>query len=99
MRKGQREEAAVGGVEDAEAVEARLDFEVGADLAVDEDGVGVELGDPGAVGVGGDGVEELAVGGEVAIVEGEGNLDRSPLGRWRASSLASRTRTMPKRPA
>ena len=68
------EEAAVGGVEEPKAVEARLDLEEGADLAVDEDAVGGELGDPGVVGIAGGGVEELAVGGEVAVVEDEGNF-------------------------
>ena len=47
-------------VEQAEAVEARLDVEEGTDLAVDEDAVGAELGDPRALGVAGDVVEELA---------------------------------------
>ena len=68
------EEVAVGGVEHAETVEAGFHLEEGADLAVDEDGVAVELADPGVFGVVGDGVEELAVGGEVAVVEGEGDL-------------------------
>ena len=72
--EGEGEEAAVGGVEEAEAVEARLDLEEGADFAVDEDAVGAELGDPGVFGVAGDVVEELAVGGEVAVVEDEGDF-------------------------
>ncbi len=38
---------------DAEAVEARFDLEVGADFSVDEDAVGVELGDPGVFGIAG----------------------------------------------
>jgi hypothetical protein len=74
IREREDEEAAVGGVEDAEAVEARLDLEEGADLAVDEDAVGGELGDPGVVGVAGGRVEELAVSGEVAIAKNEGDF-------------------------
>ncbi len=74
VRERQEEEAAIGGVEEAEAVESRLDLEEGADLSVDEDAVGAELGDPGAFRIAGDVVEELAVGGEVAIVEDEGNF-------------------------
>ena len=72
--EGEDEEAAVGGVEEAEAIEARLDLEEGSDLSVDEDAVGAELGDPGVLGIAGDGVEELAVGGEVAVVEDEGDF-------------------------
>ncbi len=74
LSRGEAEEAAVGGVEDAEAIEARFDLEVRADLAVDEDAVGSEFGDPGMVGVSGGGVKELAVGCEVAVVEDEGDL-------------------------
>jgi hypothetical protein len=69
--QGEVEEAAVGGVEETEAVEARLNLEEGAKLAVDEDSVGTELGDPGVFGVAGGVVEELAGGGEVAVVEDE----------------------------
>jgi hypothetical protein len=72
--EGEAEEAAVGGVEDAEAVEARFDLEVRANFAVDEDAVGSEFGDPGMIWVSGGCVKELAVGREVAVVEGEGNL-------------------------
>ncbi len=72
--EGEAEEAAVGRVEDAEAVEARFDLEVGAYLSVDEDAVGSEFGDPGMFGISGGGVKELAVGREVAVVEDEGDL-------------------------
>jgi hypothetical protein len=70
----------VGDVDDAEAVEAWLDFEEGADLAVDEDAVGGELGDTEVFGVAGGVVEKLAVGGEIAVIEDEG-ISYLPLGR------------------
>ena len=47
--EGEREEAGVGGVDDAEAVGARLDVEEGLDLAVDEHGVAEELLRPGTL--------------------------------------------------
>ena len=68
------EEAAVGGVEHAKAVEAGFEFDVGADLPVNEDSVGAELRDPGAGRVSGDVVEELSVGDEVTVVEDNGDL-------------------------
>jgi hypothetical protein len=71
---GETEEAGVGAVHDAEAIEARLDVEVGEELAVGEDGVAVDLRDPGGLGVGGDGVVELAVGEEGSIAEEERDL-------------------------
>src|ERR1700679_3243614 len=49
--EGQGEEAAIGGVEKTEAVEARLDFEVRPYFAVDEDEASEELGHPGVVGI------------------------------------------------
>jgi hypothetical protein len=72
--ESQAEEAAIGGVKDAKAVESRLNFEIRANFTVDEDAVGSEFGDPRVIGVSGGGVEELAVGGEVAVVEDEGDL-------------------------
>src|SRR5206468_4097907 len=65
--EGEVEEAAVGGVEEPEAIEARLDLEEGTDLSVDEDAVGAELGDPWVFGIAGGVVEDLAGGGEVAV--------------------------------
>ena len=70
--KREKEEAAVRGIEGAEAVEAWLDLEVRTNLAVDEEAIGGELRDPRVIGITGGGVEELAVGGEVAVVEDEG---------------------------
>ena len=72
--EGQVEEAAVGGVEEAEAVEARLDFEEGAHLAIEEDAAAAELGYPGVFGVAGVGIVELAVGGELAVVDQKRNF-------------------------
>ncbi len=64
----------MAGVEQAEAIETRLDLEVRADLAVDENAVCTELGNPGAFGVAGDIVEDLTVGAEVAIAEDQRHL-------------------------
>jgi len=72
--KIQVEEAAVRYVDDAEAIEARLGLEEWANFAVDEDAVGVELRHPRVLGIVRRGVIELAVGGEVAIVEDEREL-------------------------
>ena len=72
--EGQGKETAIGGVEKAEAVEARFHLEVGPYLAVDEDEASEELGDPGMVGIAGVGVEKLSVGRELAIREYERDL-------------------------
>ena len=72
--KGKKEEAAVGGVKEAEAIETWLDFKEGADFSVDENAVCGELWDPRTLRVAGDIVEELTVCCEVAVVEDERNL-------------------------
>jgi hypothetical protein len=72
--EGQGEEAAVGGVEKTEAVKARLHFEVGPYLAVDEDEASEELRDPRVLGVAGVWIEELAIGGKLAVREQERDL-------------------------
>jgi hypothetical protein len=74
VSEGQGEEAAVGGVKDAEAVEARLNHEVRPYLAVKEDTGAAELGNPGVFGIARLGVEELTVGGELAVVDLKRNL-------------------------
>ena len=43
--------AAVRGVQHAEAVFARLDFEIGKQLAVHQNGVAEDFGNPGASGL------------------------------------------------
>ncbi len=68
------EEAGVGAINDAEAIEARLDFEIGENFAVDEEGVAKDFGGPGRFGIAGDGIVELAVEIEDAVVEDEGNF-------------------------
>ncbi len=72
--EGEAEEAAVGGVEDAEAIEARFDLEVRTDFAVDEDTVRSKFRNPRMIRISGGGVKELAVGCEVTVVKDEGNL-------------------------
>jgi hypothetical protein len=67
--EGKVEEAAIGGVDQAETVEAGFDLKVWANFTVDENAVGAELGDPWVFGIAGGVVEELAIGGEVAVIE------------------------------
>jgi hypothetical protein len=63
--------AGVGGVDQANAVEARLDFKIGEDGAVGEDDVAVNFWNPGRFGVARIWVVELAVGVEEAVGNGE----------------------------
>jgi hypothetical protein len=93
----EEEEAAIGGVEETETVEAWLDLEVRTDLAVDEDAVGAELGDPRVLWVAGDVVEDLTVDASCGRRD-EGNLVLAA-GKVRASSRGLGSGTCRKRPA
>ena len=94
----QGEEAAVGGVEETEAVEARLYFDVGPYLAIFQDAASEELSKPKGVRGRRSWVEELAVGGELAVVEQQRNLVFAR-GEVEGVLVESRRSAMPKRPA
>ncbi len=56
----QMQEARVRSIHHPEAILARLDFEIGKEFAVDQDGIAGNVGNPGCVRVSGDGVVQLA---------------------------------------
>ena len=68
------EEAGVGGIEHPESVKTRLYFEVRKELAVGEDRVAVDFGDPRRVGIRGGRIHELPFEIEDAIAKHEGYL-------------------------
>src|SRR4029077_817544 len=71
--RGNREpvKAAVGGVQQPEAILPRLDFEIGEDCSVYKDRASVVLGDPGCAGVTGDWIENFPILAERAVEEHE----------------------------
>src|SRR3569833_1054673 len=71
------EEAAVGCVQNAKAVTARLDFEVWKDFAVEEEGFAGRFGDPGRAGNSGNGVIQLTVFEQGAVADGQRNFVRA----------------------
>ncbi len=65
--KAEAIEAAVGAVHNPKAVLAGLDLVIREQLAVGEDGVAEDFGNPGTGGVVGDGIDELAIAREQAV--------------------------------
>src|SRR5580704_3066300 len=67
-------EAAVGGIQGAEAIFTRFDCEVREEFAVDEQGVAENFGGPGRLGIAGDGIVKLAFEIEDTVVEDQRNF-------------------------
>jgi len=67
--KRQTEHASVRGIENAEAILARLHFEIRKDLAVDQRHFARDLRDPRVLGIGGSRIVELAIDVKMAIEE------------------------------
>ncbi len=77
---GEREaiEAAVGAVHEAQAIAARLDIEIRKQLAVDEQCVAKDFGNPWSVGLLGDRILELTIGAKQAVGDHQRNFVFAP---------------------
>ena len=86
--------ASVGGIENAEAVFARLHVEIREGLSVHHHHVAENFGNPRLLGIAGHRIVELAVLTQQPVANHQRNLE-APLGRFSASSTSSRIRNRP----
>ena len=71
IAQGEAVEAGVGGIQDAEAILARLDFKIRKQLAVDQNGVTEDFRNPGRMRITGYRIIKLAVGRDEPVEDGE----------------------------
>ena len=67
-------DARIGAVQHAEAVFARLDFQVGKELAINQNRIAIDFRNPGRVGIGRNRIEELSLARQQAVIENQRQL-------------------------